>query len=173
MDKLKRNFNDRVRETPPLYIKEPGGRYREASDSEIIKTAIDAINTQFTPGTEITEPGKAQDFLKLHLGALEHELFAVLWLDNRHRVIAFEELFRGTIDGSSIYPREVVKSALGYNAAACILAHNHPSGVGEPSNADQNITQKIKAALSVIEVRTLDHIIIGEHTCSLAERGLM
>ena len=100
-------------------------------------------------------------------------MFAILWLDNRHRVIAFEELFRGTIDGASIHSREVVKSALGHNAAACIMAHNHPSGVSDPSRADENITRRLRDALALIEVRVLDHIIVGEDCVSFAERGLL
>ena len=97
----------------------------------------------------------------------------MLWLDNRHRVIAFEQLFRGTIDGASVHPREVFKSAMRHNAAAAIFAHNHPSGVADPSQADQRITQKLREALSLVEVKTLDHVIVGETTCSFAERGLM
>ncbi|AOV15909.1 hypothetical protein BJI67_01420 [Acidihalobacter aeolianus] len=98
----------------------------------------------------------------------------MLWLDNRHRVIAFEELFQGTIDGCSVYPREVVRKALEHNAAACILAHNHPSGVTEPSRADQSITDKLKQALGQIDVRVLDHLIIGgAEVTSMAERGML
>ena len=100
-------------------------------------------------------------------------MFAVLWLDNRHRVLAFEELFRGTIDGASVHPREVVKAALRHNAAACIFAHNHPSGDPTPSPADKRITQRLKEALGLVEVRALDHVVVAETTCSFAELGLM
>jgi len=104
---------------------------------------------------------------------LEHEVFTVLWLDNRNRVLAFEELFRGTIDGASVHPPEVVKSALIHNAAACIIAHNHPSGVSTPSQADRTVTDKLKEALSLIDVRVLDHIIVGDECTSFAEQGLL
>ncbi len=124
-------------------------------------------------GMAITSPEKTKAFLQLKLAHLEHEVFAVLWLDNRHRVIAFEEMFRGTIDGASVHPREVVKAAMRHNAAACIFAHNHPSGVAKPSHADMNITQRLKEALEFVDVRPLDHVIVGENTCSFAERGLI
>jgi DNA repair protein RadC len=105
---------------------------------------------------------------------LDHELFGCLFLDNRHRVLEFSELFRGTIDGTSVYPREVVKEALKLNAAAVILAHNHPSGVAEPSQADERITRRLKAALELVDIRLLDHLIVGDGgTTSLAARGLL
>ena len=105
---------------------------------------------------------------------LPHELFCCIYLDNRHRILSFEELFRGTIDGTSVYPREVVKQALSVNAAAVILAHNHPSGVAEPSQADERITRRLKAALELVDIRLLDHLIVGDGgTTSLAARGLL
>ena len=105
---------------------------------------------------------------------LDHELFCCLYLDNRHRVLRFDELFRGTIDGTSVYPREVVKEALLINAAAVILAHNHPSGVAEPSQADERITKRLKSALDLVDIRLLDHLIVGEGAAtSLASRGLL
>jgi len=108
------------------------------------------------------------------LSSHPYEVFAVLFLDNRHRVLAFEELFRGTIDGASVHPREVVRRALHYNAAALILAHNHPSGVSEPSSADRRITERLQAALALIDVRVLDHIVVGHgEFTSFAERGLL
>jgi DNA repair protein RadC len=101
-------------------------------------------------------------------------MFCCLFLDNRHHVLSFEEMFRGTIDGTSVYPREVVKTALSINAAAVILAHNHPSGVAEPSQADERITRRIKSALELVDIRLLDHLIIGNGTStSLASRGLL
>ncbi len=103
-----------------------------------------------------------------------HEVFACLFLDNRNRIISYEELFQGTIDGASVHPRQVVRRALYHNAAALIFAHNHPSGVAEPSQADQQITRRLKEALSLIDVRVLDHVIIGDgETVSFAERGLL
>jgi len=109
-----------------LQVQDGNGTYHRASDEEVITAAHAAINRRFRRGRALTSPEASQEFLKVRLSALEHEVFAVLWLDNRHRIIAFEELFRGTVDGASVHAREVVKAALGHNAAACILAHNHP-----------------------------------------------
>ena len=125
-------------------------------------------------GEKISSPSDSETFLKLKLGHLEHESFCAIFLDNRHRVLKFVELFRGTIDGTSVYPREVVKETLACNAAAVILAHNHPSGVPEPSQADERITKRLKTALELIDARVLDHIIVGgDKTVSLASRGLL
>lgn len=125
-------------------------------------------------GDALSSPGKVRRYLSLQLGGCQHEVFAALFLDNRHRVIVFEQLFRGTIDGAAVYPREVLKHCLAANAAAVIFAHNHPSGVAEPSDADISITRKLCDALALIDVRVLDHLIIGQGVqTSLAERGLM
>lgn len=125
-------------------------------------------------GNALQNPADTRQFLMAQLRGYEHEVFACLYLDNRHRVIRFEELFQGTIDGASVYPREVVKSALEHNAAAVIFAHNHPSGIAEPSHADENLTKKLKAALELVEVRVLDHLVIGDgESVSFAERGLL
>lgn len=114
------------------------------------------------------------DFLQAQLRDRKNEVFCVLFLDNRHRLMAFEELFRGTIDGASVHPREVVRQALCRNAAAVILAHNHPSGVAEPSQADELITLRLKDALGLVDIRVLDHLIVGDSRCvSLAERGVL
>jgi DNA repair protein RadC len=118
------------------------------------------------------DPQAARDYLSARLRDLEHEVFAVLFLDNQHRVIAYEELARGSIDGAAVYPREVVKAALRQNAAAVIFAHNHPSGVAEPSAADRALTARLKTALAAVDVRVLDHLVIGEGVpASFAERG--
>lgn len=120
----------------------------------------------------LTDPERSARYLKSRLSAYPYEVFACLFLDNRHRVIAFEELFRGTIDGASVHPREVVRRCLAHNAAAVILAHNHPSGVAEPSSADRAITLRLRDALVLIDVRVLDHFVIGEGApTSLARRG--
>ena len=125
-------------------------------------------------GQAIRSPADTEAFLAARLRDLPHELFCCLYLDNRHRIIHFEELFRGTIDGTSVYPREVVKQSLAVNAAAIILAHNHPSGVAEPSQADERITRRIKAALELVDIRLLDHLIIGDGvSTSLASRGIL
>jgi DNA repair protein RadC len=125
-------------------------------------------------GEVIRSPADTEQFLKARMQHLDYELFCCLFLDNRHRVLGFDELFRGTIDGTSVYPREVVKEALAINAAAVILAHNHPSGVAEPSQADERITKRLKAALELVDIRLLDHLIIGEgRATSLAARGIV
>ncbi len=125
-------------------------------------------------GEALQNPAQTCRFLKLKMRAYQHEVFACLYLDNQHRVIRFEELFRGTIDGASVYPREVVKQALANNAAAIILAHNHPSGIAEPSQADIRITDKLKAALLLVDIRVLDHLVIGDSTVtSFAEMGML
>lgn len=146
--------------------------FEMAGIEEIAEAYVEC--TAGTVGTVIRSPADTEDFLKARLSKLEHEQFSCIYLDNRHRVIFFDELFRGTIDGTSVYPREVVKEALNHNAAAVILAHNHPSGVAEPSQADERITKRLKAALELVDIRVLDHIIIGNGTAtSLASRGLI
>jgi DNA repair protein RadC len=125
-------------------------------------------------GETIRSPADTEAFLKSRMRHLGHELFCCLFLDNRHRVLRFDEMFRGTIDGTTVYPREVVKEALAVNAAAVILAHNHPSGVAEPSQADERITRRLKSALELVDIRLLDHLIIGDgRATSLASRGLV
>jgi DNA repair protein RadC len=124
-------------------------------------------------GDPLTSPSETRAYIAMRLRDYPFEVFAALFLDNRHRVIAFEELFRGTIDGASVHPREVLRRALHHNAAAVIFAHNHPSGVAEPSQADRHITQRLKDALALIDVRVLDHIVVGDDTVSFAERGLL
>jgi DNA repair protein RadC len=125
-------------------------------------------------GPALDSPQATRDFLVTRLRDTPHELFCCLHLDNRHRLIAFEELFRGTIDGASVYPREVVKQALARNAAAVILVHNHPSGVAEPSQADELVTRRLREALQLVDIRVLDHLIVADNGCmSFAERGLI
>lgn len=125
------------------------------------------------PGA-LADPSACATYLRARLRGYAYEVFACLFLDNRHRPIAFEELFRGSIHGASVYPREVVRRCLAHNAAAVIFAHNHPSGIAEPSHADREITTQLKQALDLIEVRVLDHFIVGSNaTTSLAQRGLI
>jgi DNA repair protein RadC len=125
-------------------------------------------------GPTLGNPRATREFLRMRLRDLPHEVFCCVYLDNRHRVTAFEELFRGTIDGASVHPREVVKRALARNAAAVILAHNHPSGLAEPSQADELITRRLKEALALVDIRVLDHLVVGDAVCeSFAERGLL
>jgi DNA repair protein RadC len=125
-------------------------------------------------GPALESPETARGFLLAQLRDRPYEVFCCLHLDSRHRLIAFEELFRGTIDGASVHPREVVKAALARNASAVILAHNHPSGVAEPSQADELITARLRDALGLVDIRVLDHLVVGDGRCmSFAERGLL
>jgi DNA repair protein RadC len=124
--------------------------------------------------TALTSPGAVRDYLRLAIGGRPHEVFLCIWLDAQHRAIKFDELFRGTLTQTSVYPREVVKMALSVNAAAVIFAHNHPSGVAQPSQADEMLTANLKEALALVEVKVLDHFIIaGNQAISFAERGLL
>lgn len=132
------------------------------------------VREKLRPGVTIGSPADSRQFLLATLRDRPHEVFCCLFLDNRHRVLAFDELFRGTIDAAAVYPREIVKQALARNAAAVILAHNHPSGVAEPSQSDQLITRRIRDALELVDIRLLDHFVIGDHHCvSLASRGML
>ena len=158
------------------FIQDPSGSYSldaPATKEDILRLATEIIGREVF-GVELTSPESTAKYLTLKLGSMERECFAVIFLDNRHRVIAYEELFYGTIDGASVHPREAVKATLKHNAAAVILAHNHPSGTPEPSESDRRITQRLKEALALIDVRVLDHFVIGgAETVSLAERGLI
>jgi DNA repair protein RadC len=130
------------------------------------------LHETLTRGDALASPQDTRRYLLAQLRDYPHEVFAALFLDSRHRVIKYQELFYGTIDGASVYPREVVRRALQYNAAALIFAHNHPSGVAEPSQADRQLTDRLKNALGLVEVRVLDHIVVGDGECvSFAERG--
>jgi DNA repair protein RadC len=145
------------------------------SEQKIIKRALNILEARMQrPDYVVRHNEDAQSFLRLQMSELEHESFQVMFLNNQHGLIKLKELFRGTIDGASVYPREVVKATLQFNAAAVIFAHNHPSGKCEPSAADRHITQQLRDALSLIDVRVLDHIIIGDkETYSFAEHGLI
>jgi DNA repair protein RadC len=157
-----------------LYVRDLFGEYVPADTDTVIREAKRRLATKFRRGTPLVSPGAARDAIHLKLAEYEHEVFACFFLDNQHRVILFAELFRGTIDGASVYPREVVKQALAANAAAVVFCHNHPSGVAEPSEADKHITQRLKSALSIIDVRVLDHFVVGiEDVFSFAEHGLI
>jgi len=131
------------------------------------------LHEKLQRGESFTSPKLTSHYLQQRLRDYPYEVFACLFLDNRNRLIAFEELFRGTIDGATVHAREVVRKALQHNAAAVILAHNHPSGVAEPSDADTQITLHLKEALSLVDVRVLDHIVVGDETVSMAERGII
>lgn len=143
-------------------------RVQEIYCSRRLKESNDA----HLPGASSTKA--VRDFLRIKLGTLEHEVFAVIHLDAQHRVIEYVEMFRGTVTQTSVYPREVVKEAMAHNTAAIVLVHNHPSGVAEPSRADEHLTQTLKSALSLVDVRVIDHLIVaGPTILSFAERGLI
>jgi DNA repair protein RadC len=145
----------------------------DTTEQDVLAAAEGILKRKLERQGSIGNPTDANEFLRMRLGALLHEEFHVLWLDNRHRIIDCQKLFTGTIDGASVHPREVVRAALSVNACAAILAHNHPSGVAEPSAADRVITSELRDALRLIGVRTLDHIVIGDVCVSMADRGLM
>ncbi len=139
-----------------------------------LELARRAIAAEMSERDLLGSPRAVRDWLRLKLAALPHEVFAALWLDSQNRLIAYEELFRGTLAQTSVYPREVVKQALARNAASVLFAHNHPSGVGEPSRADEALTQSLKRALALVDVKVLDHFVVaGRHAISFAERGLL
>ena len=149
------------------------GRAKYAQLQAVLEMARRHLFARVQRGDALCSPNDTRNYLSAELRACPHEVFACLFLDNRNRVLAFEKLFFGTIDGASVYPREVVRRAIDINSAAVIFAHNHPSGVAEPSAADKQITQRLKDALALIEVRVLDHMIVGDEVVSFAERGLL
>jgi len=153
----------------------PGmGRAKVAQLQAVLELARRALREKISSGAALSSPAAVRDYLRLRLQALPHEVFVALFLDAQNRVIEIEELFRGTLTQTSVYPREVVKRALARNAGAVIFAHNHPSGVAEPSHADETLTQALKQALALIDVRVLDHFIVaGAGVVSFAERGLL
>lgn len=155
--------------------KAPGlGGAKLAQIKAALELARRALREEISTRDALTSPRAVRDYLRLALGGREQEVFVVLLLDAQHRVIATEELFRGTLTQTSVYPREVVKCALRHNAAAVIFAHNHPSGVAEPSHADEILTRSLKSALALVDVQVLDHFIVaGTRTMSFAERGLI
>lgn len=144
-----------------------------SAEQKIINHAKDILKKSIRRGDSLCSPQQTRDFLQLELANELSEVFAVLFLDNRNRVISFDRMFNGTIDGASVYPREVIRRALEHNAAAVIFAHNHPSGVAEPSHADEQITNRLKDVLAMVDIRVLDHIVVGDEIVSFAERGLL
>lgn len=144
------------------------------TETDVIIMAKRSAQRKLAKGHKISQPPQAFEHLQLLLQDYEHEVFSGLFLDSQHRVIRFEELFRGTIDAASVYPREVLKYALAYNAAAVILVHNHPSGDPEPSEADRHITDRLKEALGLMDIRVIDHVVVGIDGCkSFAEMGYL
>ncbi len=150
------------------------GPAKRAELMAVMETARRALAQQMVAAPVFDSPGRVKDYLGLQLGSRPQEVFAVLFLDGQHRLLRLEEMFHGTLTQTSVYPREVLRRALVLNAAAVVLAHNHPSGVAEPSRADEYLTQTLKTALQMIDVRVLDHIIVGQgQVVSMAERGLL
>ena len=157
-----------------LLVRDVAGSYRPAEPEEVLQAALRVLAGRLRGSEVLSSPPVVRDFLRIILGALEHEVFAVIHLDSQHRVIEYVEMFRGTVSQTSVYPREIVKEALVRNSAAMILVHNHPSGVVEPSRADEALTQTVKAALALVDVRVIDHLIVaGPAVLSFAERGLL
>jgi DNA repair protein RadC len=157
-----------------LLMRDVAGSYRPAQPDEVLQAALQVLAGQLQGAQVMSTPQVVRDFLRIKLGALPYEVFAVIHLDSQHRVIAYAELFRGTLSQTSVYPREVVREALLHNTAAIILVHNHPSGVPEPSRADEQLTHTLRSALALVDVRVLDHFVVGgERIVSFAERGLL
>ena len=150
------------------------GPAKRAELMAVLELARRALAEQLRERIDLHNPQAVQHYVQLHLGHQAHEIFAVMFLDSQHRLLKMEEMFRGTLNQTSVYPKEVVKRALHWDAAAVILAHNHPSGAVQPSQADQALTHTLKAALGLVDVRVLDHIIVAQgQALSMAEKGLM
>jgi DNA repair protein RadC len=157
-----------------LLVRDVDGQYRPAQAEEVLSQARRVLSSRVRRGSTMSSPQAVKDYLRLQLGWLEHEVFCVLFLDAQHRIIELKHMFRGTVSQTSVYPREVVKEALVRNAAAIVMAHNHPSGAVEPSRADEHLTQTLKAALALVDVRVLDHLVVtAAEVVSFAEKGLL
>lgn len=146
---------------------------RRLTEKELFHRASELLEEKLARGQAFCNPNTVKDFLRFKLAHSEREVFAVMLLDSQHQLIEFRELFYGTINAAPVYPREIVKAVVETNAAAVIFAHNHPSGVAEPSDADKRVTERLKTALDTIDVKTLDHIVVGKDIVSFAERGLL
>jgi len=155
-----------------LYVRSKTRRYKIASGDEIVEAARAEVGRRMSRGASFTDPNSARNFFRDKLSGLQREVFAVAFLDTRNRLIEYAELFHGTIDGAEVHPREVLRSALQHNAGAVIVAHNHPSGCPDPSAADRAVTVQLKQALSLVGIRLLDHVVVGNSDAvSLAARG--
>jgi len=150
------------------------GPAKRAQFEAALELARRSLKDELRAASALTSPGAVRDYLRLAIAEREHEVFVCLWLDAQHRVLRFEELFRGTLTQTSVYPREIVKAGLRANAAAVIFAHNHPSGAAQPSRADELLTRNLKDALALVDVKVLDHFVVaGNQALSFAERGLL
>ena len=169
MSQIEFSFNPNA-----LLVRDATGDYRQALPEEVLSAAQRVLLARVRNTEVMSSPAAVRDFLRTRLGHLEHEVFAVVHLDAQNRLIEYVELFRGTVTQTSVYPREVVKEALARNSAAVLLVHNHPSGTVQPSRADEALTQTLKAALALVDVRVLDHLIVGgPDILSFAEKGLL
>ena len=170
-----RGFGGLLGTSPARLAMLPGlGPAKRAELLAVMEIARRALAQPLVEAPVFTRPGLVKDYVALHLGGLAQEVFAVLFLDSQHRLITMEKLFHGTLDQTGVYPREIARRVLELNAAAVVLAHNHPSGVAEPSRADEFVTQAVKNALQLVDVRVLDHLVVGRgQVTSFAERGLL
>ncbi len=156
----------------PLFVRDARRRYRPADADQIIEAARQVVDQRMRRGTPFSDPTIAGSFFRDKLAGLQREVFAAVFLDTRHRLIDYAELFFGTVDGAEVHPRELVKQALLLNSAAVVVAHNHPSGEPEPSAADRALTARLKQALALVDVRLLDHFVVGGRaSLSMATRG--
>ncbi len=163
-----------MQENPALYVRSPNRRYEVADAEQVLDAARQIVDARMKRGMSFADPAVTCTFFHDKLASREREVFAAVMLDARHRLIEYAELFFGTIDGAEVHPREVVKQALRLNAAAVIVAHNHPSGNCEPSAADRAVTSRLKQALSLVDIRLLDHVIVGgQESTSMARSGLL
>lgn len=166
-------FTDEVPATE-LFVRETSGAYRCATEAELVASARAALQERMQHRTVLSSPEVVKDYLQMRLAGLEHEVFGLILLDAQNALISFEILFRGTLTQTSVHAREIVKLALQRNAAAAMVFHNHPSGHAEPSRSDEYITDALRRSLSLVDVRLLDHLVVGAaSTVSLAERGLL
>ena len=157
-----------------LLVREQTGSYRPAQFDEVLQVAQKMLAQRVRGSDALSSPQDVRDFLAVRLGSLEHEVFAVLHLDAANRIIDYVEMFRGTLTQTSVYPREVLKDAMQRNSAALVLVHNHPSGLGTPSRADEMLTKTVKTTLALVDVRVIDHMIVaGHNVVSMAELGLL
>ena len=162
-----RSSDNRFQSLSPASLSRP-------EKSSVVELALAVLSARYRPGRAFTSPEDIEGFLRLKLTGRRNEVFGVIYLDTRHRLIEIDELFNGTVDGAAVYPRVVVQQALEKNAAAVVLFHNHPSGIAEPSEADRGITQKLERALALIDVRLLDHLVVTDgQVVSFAARGLI
>jgi len=170
----KENAHSTTPSEPNRFADMSAATLSEVEKETVFRLALRMLSSRHNRGRELKSPTDTQAYLRLRLGELGNEHFGCLFLDNRHRILGVRELFCGTIDGTAVYPRVVVQEALNVNAAAVILYHNHPSGVAEPSQADERITRRLKAALGLVDIRLLDHFIVSaDDSTSLAARGLV